>query len=104
MSMTTRTWADDRATRYLQAVSERAILFDGAMGTRIQQYDLSNEDFGGAQYYGCNDYLCITRPDLIAEIHRSYIEAGADVIETNTFRANRITMAEYGLQDRIVEI
>ncbi len=102
--MTTHTFAENRAARYLQAVSERAILFDGAMGTSIQKYDLSNEDFGGAQYYGCNDYLCITRPDVIAQIHRSYIEAGADVIETNTFRSNRITMAEYGLHERVVEI
>jgi len=104
MSITTRVWAEDRARRYLQAVSERAILFDGAMGTSIQKYALSNEDFGGAKYHGCNDYLCITRPDVIAEIHRSYIEAGADALETNTFRSNRITLAEYGLQDRVVEI
>ncbi|MCS7060048.1 MAG: methionine synthase [Anaerolineae bacterium] len=104
MSLTTRTFAEDRARRYLRALAERAILFDGAMGTSIQKYNLAPEDFGGARYFGCNDYLSITRPDVIAEIHRAYIEAGADVLETNTFRSNRITMAEYGLQDRILEI
>jgi 5-methyltetrahydrofolate--homocysteine methyltransferase len=74
------------------------------MGTRIQQYNLQAEDFGGAQYLGCNDYLVITRPDVIEEIHRSYLEAGADVIETDTFRSNRITLGEYGLSDHVLDV
>ena len=104
MSSTTQTFTEDRAARYLQAVATRAILFDGAMGTSIQKFDLTPEDFGGAQYNGCNDYLSITRPDVIEQIHRSFLDAGADALETNTFRANRITMAEYGLQDRVIDI
>ncbi|MCL5998346.1 MAG: methionine synthase [Chloroflexi bacterium] len=92
---------EDRARRFLDAVSKRVIVYDGAMGTRIQQYNLQPADFGGAQYFGCNDYLAITRPDVIEEIHRSYLEAGADVIETDTFRSNRITLGEYGLSDRV---
>ncbi len=95
---------EDRATRYVQALRARAIVYDGAMGTSIQKFNLGPEDFGGPQYEGCNDYLCITRPDVIAQIHRSYLDVGADVIETNTFRSNRITLAEYGLQDRVIEI
>jgi 5-methyltetrahydrofolate--homocysteine methyltransferase len=95
---------EDRAKRFLGVLAGRVILYDGAMGTRIQRYDLHEADFGGAQYMGCNDYLAVTRPDVIEEIHRSYLEAGADVIETDTFRSNRITLAEYKLADRTLEI
>ena len=98
------TYREDRASRFLDAVAAHAIVFDGAMGTRIQQYDLHADDFGGAQYNGCNDYLCVTRPDIIEEIHRSYLAAGADVIETDTFRSNRITLGEYHLNERVAEI
>ncbi len=94
----------NRATPYLEALRHRAIVYDGAMGTSIQKYNLSAGDFGGAQYAGCNDYLCITRPDVVEAIHRSYLDVGADVIETNTFRSNRITLSEYGLHDRVLEI
>ncbi|HEY3290450.1 MAG TPA: homocysteine S-methyltransferase family protein, partial [Anaerolineae bacterium] len=95
---------EDRAARFLDAVASRVILYDGAMGTRIQQYDLNAHDFGGAIYLGCNDYLAMTRPDIIAEIHRSYLAAGADVIETDTFRSNRITLGEYQLSDKTIEL
>ncbi len=94
----------NRATPYLEALRHRAIVYDGAMGTSIQKYNLSAKDFGGSQYAGCNDYLCITRPDVVEAIHRSYLDVGADVIETNTFRSNRITLSEYGLHDRVLEI
>ncbi|GAB4569018.1 MAG: methionine synthase [Anaerolineae bacterium] len=90
--------------RYLDAIADHVVIFDGAMGTSIQKYDLTAKDFGGEQYFGCNDYLSITRPDVIEAIHASFLEVGAEAVETNTFRSNRLTLAEYGLQDRVLEI
>jgi 5-methyltetrahydrofolate--homocysteine methyltransferase len=95
--------ADARPT-YLDALRERVIVFDGAMGTSIQRYHLGPADFGGERLEGCNDYLVVSRPDVVEEIHASFLEAGADVLETDTFRSNRITLGEYGLQDRVREI
>ncbi|MDR0786385.1 MAG: methionine synthase [Gemmatimonadota bacterium] len=89
---------------FLLALRERVLVFDGAMGTSIQGYALTAEDFGGARLEGCNDYLVITRPDVIEEIHASFLEAGCDVLETDTFRSNRITLKEYGLADRTREM
>lgn len=89
---------------YLAALRDRVLVFDGAMGTSIQRYDLTAQDFGGERLEGCNDYLVITRPDVIEEIHTSFLEAGCDVLETDTFRSNRITLGEYGLSDQVREI
>ncbi|HEU0052209.1 MAG TPA: homocysteine S-methyltransferase family protein, partial [Longimicrobium sp.] len=89
---------------YLAALDERVLVFDGAMGTSIQRYELTARDFGGERLEGCNDYLVVTRPDVVGEIHASFLEAGADVLETDTFRSNRLTLREYGLQDRVREI
>ncbi len=92
-------------------LTERIMVLDGAMGTMIQARDLTEDDFRGERFRdhakplkGCNDLLVLTRPDLIADIHRAYLEAGADLIETNTFVANRLTMENYGLQDHCVEL
>jgi 5-methyltetrahydrofolate--homocysteine methyltransferase len=85
--------------RYLDLLAEKIVVFDGAMGTSIQKHELEAADFGGERYSGCNDYLVIQKPDIIEAIHASFLEAGCDVIETCTFRANRLTMAEYGLAD-----
>lgn len=90
--------------RYLDALEERVLIYDGAMGTNLQKMNLSAEHFGGERYVGCNDYLVITYPQAVEAVHRSFLEVGVDVIETNTFRSNRITLAEYGLQDRVIEI
>ncbi|RMF53257.1 MAG: methionine synthase [Chloroflexota bacterium] len=90
--------------RYLEAIRDHVLIYDGAMGTSIQRYKLSAQDFGGEHLNGCNDYLVITRPDVIEAIHSSFLAVGCEVIETNTFRSNRITLAEYGLQDRVLEI
>lgn len=90
--------------RYLDAIADHVVVFDGAMGTSIQNYKLSAEDFGGPQYEGCNDYLVITRPDVIQAIHESFLAVGAEVVETNTFRGNRLTLGEYGLGERVLEI
>ena len=69
------------------------------MGTQIQARNLEPADFGGEEYEGCNEYLNITRPDIIADIHRAYLEAGADILETNTFGATALVLGEYGLAD-----
>ncbi|HYO89708.1 MAG TPA: homocysteine S-methyltransferase family protein [Candidatus Limnocylindrales bacterium] len=90
--------------RYLDAVQDHVVLFDGAMGTSIQRYPLTADDFGGERTNGMNDYLVLTRPDVIEEIHASFLEAGAEVVETDTFRSNPLTLAEFGLQDRCLEI
>ena len=90
--------------RYLEVLKERVLVFDGAMGTSLQAFNLSPQDFGGPGLEGCNDHLVISRPDAVEAVHASFLEVGCDVIETNTFRANRLTMREYGLQDRIVEL
>ena len=76
---------------------ERVVVVDGAMGTSIQARDLGPEDFGGPEYEGCNEYLVVTRPDVIAGIHREFLDAGADVIETDTFGSTSVVLAEYGL-------
>ena len=90
--------------KYLDALEQKVLVFDGAMGTSLQKLDLTAEHFGGEQYNGCNDYLVISYPEAVEKIHRSFLEVGVDVLETDTFRSNRITMAEYNLQDRVIEI
>ena len=89
---------------YLDALRERVVIFDGAMGTQLMDRNLSPEDFGGERYQGCNEALVLSRPDVIEEIHRAYLEAGADVLETDSFTASRLKLDEYGLGERIVEI
>lgn len=88
----------------LKALSERILVLDGAMGTQLQACNLTADDFGGAQYEGCNEYLTMTRPDVIEGVHRAYLEAGADIIESNTFGSTDIVLAEYGLQDQVFEL
>jgi 5-methyltetrahydrofolate--homocysteine methyltransferase len=90
--------------RYLDALEKKVLVFDGAMGTSLQLQNLTAEHFGGEQYNGCNDYLVISYPEAVEKVHRSFMEAGVDVLETDTFRSNRLTMQEYKLQDRIIEI
>ncbi|MFZ4815477.1 MAG: methionine synthase [Phototrophicaceae bacterium] len=90
--------------RYLDAIDDHVVLFDGAMGTSIQRYNLTAADYGGETLNGCVDYLVITRPDVIREIHASFLAVGSEVVETNTFRSNRLTLGEYGLADRTLEI
>ena len=94
-----------------EQINERILVLDGAMGTMIQQYGLTEDDFRGDRFRdvpgmlkGCNDVLCLTRPDVIEDIHRKYLDAGADIIETNTFNATRVSMADYHLQAYCAEI
>ncbi|MBC8279442.1 MAG: homocysteine S-methyltransferase family protein, partial [Chloroflexi bacterium] len=79
------------------ALAQRLLVMDGAMGTAIQNKNLGPEDFGGEEYEGCNEYLLITNPDVIEDIHRAYLQAGADIIEPNTFGATPVVLAEYDL-------
>ncbi|MCF7913987.1 MAG: methionine synthase [Spirochaetaceae bacterium] len=87
---------------FLTYLKNHIVLFDGAMGTEIQKLPIQDSEWGG--YSGCNEMLSLSAPDRIAGIHRAYLEAGADVIETNTFGANRIVLSEYGLEERTREI
>ena len=90
--------------RYLDAIADHVVLFDGAMGTSIQMREPVAADYGGQQYEGCVDYLSVTRPDMIEAIHESFLAVGCEVVETNTFRGNRLTLGEYGLGERTLEI
>ena len=90
--------------RYLDALAKKVMVFDGAMGTSLQTMNLTADDFGGEKYMGCNDYLVISKPDAVEKVHRSFLAVGADVIETCTFRSNRITLKEYQLQDKVTDI
>ncbi|MBO0730116.1 MAG: methionine synthase, partial [Acidimicrobiaceae bacterium] len=85
---------------YLDAVRDRVVVFDGATGTNLQLRQLSPDDFGGAAYEGCNEILVETRPDVVADLHRSFLEVGCDVVETDSFGALPWVLAEYGLADR----
>ncbi|MFP8782508.1 methionine synthase [Planococcus plakortidis] len=87
-----------------QQLEKRILIIDGAMGTMIQNADLSAEDFGGEEYDGCNEYLNIVRPDVLEGVHDAYLEAGADIICTNTFGGTPVVLDEYGLGHRAAEI
>ncbi len=84
-----------RQQRLIEALKERILVLDGAMGTQIQARSLTADDFGGEAFEGCNEYLNITRPDVIRDIHRAYLQAGADIVETNTFGSTALVLAEY---------
>jgi 5-methyltetrahydrofolate--homocysteine methyltransferase len=99
--MTTRA---ERKRAMGELLEERILVLDGAMGTMLQQRTLSAEDFGGAALEGCNENLVRTRPDVVLDVHRKYLEAGADIIETNTFGGTPIVLAEYGLAEHAREI
>ena len=90
---------------------KRILIIDGAMGTMIQRYKLTEEDYRGERFKdwpsdikGNNDLLSLTQPHIIKEIHKQYLEAGADIIETNTFNAQRISLADYDMQDLAYEM
>ncbi len=99
------------ATALRNMLERRIVFLDGAMGTMIQRLHLEETDFRGERFRnhpkdlkGCHDLLCVTRPDVISGIHRAFLEAGADIIETNTFNATSIALADYGLEDHTREI
>ncbi|NEN89074.1 MAG: methionine synthase [Okeania sp. SIO3H1] len=88
----------------LQNPDRPVVIFDGAMGTNIQSQNLTAEDFGGAEYEGCNEYLVITKPEAVAKVHRDFLAAGADVVETDSFGSSPLVLAEYDLADRAYEL
>lgn len=94
-----------------EQLNQRILVLDGAMGTMIQRYNLTEEDFRGDRFKdwehlvkGNNDLLSLTRPDIIEQIHREYLEAGSDIIETNTFSGTTIAMADYGMEELVYEL
>src|SRR5262245_24811885 len=102
----------DKDVDHLERIlSERIAIIDGAMGTMIQSHRLDESGYRGKQFAnhpsdlkGCNDLLCLTQPDLIESIHRQFLEAGADIIETNTFNSTSISMADYKLEDQVYNL
>jgi 5-methyltetrahydrofolate--homocysteine methyltransferase len=89
---------------HLHRPDRPVVVFDGAMGTNLQVQNLTAEDFGGPEYEGCNEYLVMTKPEAVAKVHRGFLEAGADVIETDTFGGTSIVLAEYDLADQAYEL
>ena len=94
-----------------ELVRRRILILDGAMGTMIQQYNLTEADFRGeifqdipGQLKGDNDLLCLTRPDIVSDIHRKYLAAGADIIETNSFNATRVSQADYHVEHCVRDV
>ena len=94
-----------------QLLKDRILVLDGAMGTMVQSYNLVEKDFRGDRFKnisrdlkGNNDLLCLTRPDVVREIHKAYFNAGADIVETNTFNANSISQKDYGTEKLAYEI
>ena len=101
----------DRSDRLRELLEQRILILDGAMGTMIQRHKLSEADYRGARFAdwprdlkGNNDLLVLTKPEVIRGIHAAYLEAGADLIETNTFNATRVSMADYGMEDLVPEL
>jgi len=94
--------SDRLSSSFLPALRSRVLVADGAMGTALQAHDLSLDDFAGLE--GCNEILNVTRPDVVRSVHRGYLEAGADAVESNTFGANFANFAEYDITDRIFEL
>jgi 5-methyltetrahydrofolate--homocysteine methyltransferase len=96
---------------FLDLLAERILILDGAMGTMIQRHKLGESDYRGKRFAdwptdlkGNNDLLVLTKPEIIRGIHQAYLDAGADILETNTFNANRISMADYGMEELSREI
>lgn len=89
---------------YLDALRDRVLIFDGAMGTNIQRHNLTAADFGGPELEGCNDHLVLSRPDVIRSIHESFLAVGCDVVETCTFQSTPRRLAEWGLKEKAQEL
>ena len=89
---------------YLSRVAERVLVYDGAMGTELMAMELRAEDFGGDRYLGCYEALVLGRPDVIQTVHETYFDAGADVVETDSFTASRLKLDEFGLGEKTYEV
>jgi len=84
-------------SKFLETLAQKVIIYDGAMGTNIQRYQLTAQDYGGQATEGCNEYLVLTKPSVIEEIHTGFLEAGCDILETDSFTGSRLKLDEYGL-------
>ena len=103
--MATRAVASLQVESFADALGTgRVIIFDGATGTSLQRLSLTADDFGGVTFEGCNEYLNLTRPDVVADLHRSFFDVGVDVVETNTFGAFAVPLGEYGIADQSYDI
>lgn len=89
---------------FLEYLKEKIIVFDGATGSTLQTYNLTEDDFGGKELEGCNEYLCISKPDAVKRLHTYFLEAGADVIETNSFGSTSIVLNEYNIANLDYEL
>jgi 5-methyltetrahydrofolate--homocysteine methyltransferase len=89
---------------YLCALDEHVLIYDGATGTNLQMQDLDADDFGGTIFEGCNEILSVTKPEVVEKLHRSFLDIGVDVIETNSFGSFGVVLAEYGIADRAHEL
>jgi 5-methyltetrahydrofolate--homocysteine methyltransferase len=89
---------------YLGALADRVLIFDGATGTNLQTQELTADDFGGASFEGCNELLVLTRPDAVERLHRSFLDVGVDVIETDSFGSFSVVLAEYDIAERAFEL
>ncbi len=90
--------------RYLDAIADHVVLFDGATGTNIQLLNLKPEDYGGEQFNGLNEHLVLTKPEVLENLHASFLSVGSEAVETCTFRGNRLTLGEFGISDKTLEI
>src|SRR5689334_20552962 len=88
---------------YLDAIARRVVVYDGGMGATLEQFELTSEDYGGLQGK-CHEALVLNRPDVIEGVHASMLDAGAEVVETDTFQASRLKLEEWGLGDETLEI
>jgi len=98
------TASDQRREALLDALESRILVIDGAMGTMLQQQHLTAADFGGPALEGCNENLVKTRPDVVLGIHRAYLEAGADIVETNSFNGTKSDLVDYGVDGEAYEL
>src|ERR1039457_7622026 len=98
------TTSEERREALLDALDSRILVIDGAMGTMLQQRQLTAADFGGPVLEGCNEILVKTRPDVVLGIHRAYLESGADIIETNSFNGTKSDLVDYGVDGEAYEL
>ena len=89
---------------FLAALRDRVLILDGAFGTWVQDQDLGPDDFGGPDLEGCNEHVVLTRPDVIAEMHREFFDVGVDAVETATFGSFPVVLSEYGIPEKTYEL
>ena len=92
------------SSRFLETLARRVLIYDGAMGTSIQSYQLNAQDYGGQATEGCNEYLLLSKPEVIEEVHAGFLEVGCDVLETDSFTGSRLKLEEYGIGNLTHEI